>query len=124
MVGDQIMNLEELKNFCNSMRGTTYDFPFDDVTLVYRVGNKMFALVRIDEDPVHINLKCDPLMSQDLRIDYPAIIPGYHMNKKYWNTLILDGSLENGFVKNLIRISYDIVFNGLTRKEREAIITM
>lgn len=112
------MNLIELKEYCSSKKGSTFDFPFDDVTLVYRVGNKMFALIRMGEEPLEINLKCDPVMAQDLRLDYPSIKPGYHMNKKYWNTIVLDGSLSDDFVKHLISLSYDLVFDGLTKKEK------
>lgn len=115
------MNLDELKAYCASRTGATSDFPFDDVTLVYRVGNRMFALIRLNEDPIKINLKCEPLMAQDLRIDFPSIISGYHMNKKYWNTLVLDGTLSDGLVKNLINISYNLVYDKLTKKEKQSI---
>ena len=116
------MNLEELKTCCLSRKGATSDFPFDDVTMVFRVAHRMFALVRIDQNPLKINLKCDPLMAQDLRMDFPAITPGYHMNKKYWITITFDGTLSDGMVKNLISNSYTLVYEKLTRKEKESLL--
>lgn len=116
------MNLEMLKTYCNSKKASTFDFPFDDVTLVYRVGSKMFALIRLNSDPLQINLKCEPFMAQCLRVDYPSITPGYHMNKKYWNTLAIDGTLSDELIENLIDTSYDIVFKSLTKKQQAEIL--
>jgi predicted DNA-binding protein (MmcQ/YjbR family) len=116
------MNVEILKTYCNSKKSSTSDFPFDSETLVYRVGSKMFALIRLNTNPLQVNLKCEPYMAQCLRFDYPSIIPGYHMNKKYWNTITLDGSLPQEFIEHLIDVSYDIVFKGLTKKQQKEII--
>ncbi|KZL92374.1 hypothetical protein CLMAG_21830 [Clostridium magnum DSM 2767] len=116
-----MINLQQLKNYCLSKKGVCADFPFDDETLVFKVGSKMFALTNIKDKELKVNLKCDPMMLQDLRREYEAIKPGYHMNKTHWNTVELDGSLEDKIVEMLIDISYDLVFKGLKKKEREEI---
>jgi len=111
----------EFKEYCLSKAGTSPDFPFDQETLVLKVGTKMFALVNINGNPVSVNLKCDPLLAQDLRSRYEDVIPGYHMNKKHWNTVRIDGALGEDLVREMIDLSYDLVFRGLTRKERDEI---
>lgn len=116
------MNLKELKDYCLSKKGVHEDFPFDDETLVLKVGSKMFALTNINEKDLKVNLKCDPIMSQDLRREYNAIKPGYHMNKTHWNTVEINGSIDDKTIKMLIDISYDLVFKGLKKKEREEIL--
>lgn len=116
-----MMDLSELKKYCLNKKGTSEDFPFDDETLVLKVGSKMFALTNIKDKKLKVNLKCDPMMSQDLRREYPAIKPGYHMNKVHWNTVEIDGSLDDNLIKMLIDISYDLVFKGLRKKEKEDI---
>ncbi|MBI6872477.1 MmcQ/YjbR family DNA-binding protein [Clostridium aciditolerans] len=116
------MDLQELKNYCLNKKGVYEDFPFDDETLVLKVGSKMFALTNINEKDLKVNLKCDPIMSQDLRREYNAIKPGYHMNKTHWNTVKINGSIDDKTIKMLIDISYDLVFKGLKKKEREEIL--
>jgi Uncharacterized protein conserved in bacteria len=117
-----MINLQQLKKYCLGKKGVCEAFPFDDETLVFKVGSKMFALTNIKDKELKVNLKCDPMMAQDLRREYEAIKPGYHMNKTHWNTVELDGSLEDKTVEMLIDISYDLVFKGLKKKEREGII--
>ncbi|MGJ8643447.1 MAG: MmcQ/YjbR family DNA-binding protein [Luteolibacter sp.] len=95
--------------------------PFGPGVFVQKVGGKMFALYTDDDDGLRMNLKCDPDRATELREQHESIIPGYHMNKKHWNTLILDGSLEAGLVKELIQHSYDLVFASLTKKIRESL---
>lgn len=116
------MDLQELKNYCLNKKGVYEDFPFDDETLVLKVGSKMFALTNINEKDLKVNLKCDPIMSQDLRREFNAIKPGYHMNKIHWNTVEIDGSIDDKTIKMLIDISYDLVFKGLKKREREEIL--
>lgn len=116
------MNLQELKNYCLNKKGVYEDFPFDDETLVLKVGSKMFALTNINEEDLKINLKCDPIMSQDLRREYNSIKPGYHMNKMHWNTVEINGSIDDKTIKMLIDISYDLVFKGLKKREREEVL--
>lgn len=95
--------------------------PFGPEHLVHKVGGRIFAIHSPMEDPIRLNLKCDPDRAVELRKEHEAVIPGYHMNKRHWNTLILDGSLPAGLVKELIRHSYDLVFESLPKKTREAL---
>jgi predicted DNA-binding protein (MmcQ/YjbR family) len=92
--------------------------PFGPDVLVYKVAGKMFALTVPDDFPSRINLKCDPERAVLLRDEYPAITPGYHMSKRHWNTLVLDGSLPTSLVRELIDHSYDLVVASLPKAER------
>ncbi len=109
------MNIEELREYCLSLKGVTEDFPFDETTLVFKVAGKMFCLTDLEGD-LNINVKNDPEKNIELREEYPAIKPGYHMSKKHWNTIELDGSIPDDMVKNLIDESYDLVTISLPRK--------
>lgn len=112
------MNFEEIRNHCVSKKGVTEEFPFDESTLVFKVMGKMFALLDLDGE-FGINLKCDPEYAIELREKYSSeIIPGYHMNKKNWNSVLLNGTLTNDFVKNLIDISYNEVVKTLPKKNQ------
>ena len=93
--------------------------PFGPDVLVYKVSGKMFALTSPDEIPSRVNFKCDPDRAVELRDEYEAIIPGYHMNKRHWNTVILDGSLPDNLLRDLIAHSYDLVVKGMTEKQRD-----
>ena len=95
--------------------------PFGPEHFVEKVGGKVFAIYSPGEEPLRLNLKCDPERAVELREEHEAIIPGYHMNKRHWNTLVLDGSLPAGLVKELIRHSYDLVFASLPKKTRETL---
>jgi len=117
------MNIEELREYCISKKGVTECFPFDEVTLVFKVMGKMFALTNLD-GPTTINLKCDPDRAIELREQYSDILPGYHMNKTHWNTVNVQGSLSNQIIKELIDHSYDLVVKSLTRKLREELQAM
>jgi predicted DNA-binding protein (MmcQ/YjbR family) len=117
------MNLEQIRKYCSQKAGSYEDFPFDDVTMVIKVGKKMYALIGLDDDPLRINLKCDPILAVELRRNYAAVIPGYHMNKTHWNTIILNGSIPDKIIKKMIDDSYDLVFGSLTRKEKNAVIS-
>lgn len=109
------MNIEDLREYCISKKGTTEAFPFDEDTLVFKVMGKMFCLTSLSE-PDSINLKCDPEKAIELREQYPCVQPGYHMNKKMWNTVIIDGSVSKKLLKEWIDHSYDMVVAGLPRK--------
>ena len=111
------MDIEEIRAYCLSKKGTEEGFPFDDTTLVIKVGGKIYILIRLDGDP-SINLKCDPARAIELRESNPAIIPGYHMNKKHWNTVFLDGSLSTNLLREMIDHSYNLVFQSLPIKLR------
>ena len=104
-------------------QGGFEETPFGPEVLVYKVGGKMFATLGIDDadGQGRMNLKCDPERSIDLRHDHDAILPGYHMNKKHWNTLVLDGSLKPTLVRELIDHSYELVRASLTKKQRESL---
>jgi len=95
--------------------------PFGPDVFVHKVGGKMFALYSPGDEPLRLNLKCDPDRAAELREQYESIIPGYHMNKRHWNTLILDGSLPAALVKELIEHSYGLVFASLQKKVRESL---
>ncbi|WP_438971999.1 MmcQ/YjbR family DNA-binding protein [Polaribacter sp.] len=116
------MNIEELRDFCISKKGVTEHFPFDDVTLVFKVMNKMFALVGLhqwESGDQKINLKCNPQKANELRADYEGISAGFHMNKKHWNTVLMNNSdVSDQLVFQLIDHSYDLVVQGLTKKAK------
>jgi predicted DNA-binding protein (MmcQ/YjbR family) len=109
------MNIEEIRKFCLELPHTSEDFPFDQVTLALRVGGKIFALVPLEKGG-QMNLKCDPERAIELREQYDAIQPGYHMNKAMWNTIHFD-QLSPKLVKELIVHSYDLIFASLTKKK-------
>lgn len=109
------MNIEEIREYCLSKRAVTESFPFDELTLVFKVMGKMFALTNLDGD-TRINLKCDSEKAIILREEYPAIIPGYHMSKKHWNTVLMDASLDDNFVRSLIDDSYNLIVEKLSKK--------
>ena len=112
------MNIEEYRDFCLSFAGTTEDMPFDDNVLVFKVLGKMFALTDINQFE-SINVKCDPEKAVELREKYTCVIPGYHMNKKHWNTIIMDGEMPDHEVQEWITHSYDLVVAKLPKKARE-----
>ena len=114
------MNIEEFRDFCLSLPYTNEKTPFDQETLVFTVVDKMFALTNMDRFE-SINLKCDPDRAITLREENSGIIPGWHMNKKHWNTIVLDGSLNDDFIIELTRHSYDCVVNSLPKKFRQVL---
>lgn len=111
------MDIEQLREYCLSKPEVTEEFPFDEVTLVFKVCGKMFALTVLDSD-LSINLKCDPELAVELRERYPAVQPGYHMSKIHWNTVILDGSISDKLVKEWIDHSYWSVVSKLTKIQK------
>ncbi len=113
------MDIEILRDFCLSFPETTEDFPFDDVTIVFKVCGKMFALTTLDENPLQINLKCEPGQAVELREKYACVSPGYHMNKKLWNTIELNGEMPVSEVKQWIRHSYIEVIQKMPRRDRD-----
>ncbi len=116
-LGIKKMNIEHFRNFCLSLNGVTEGFPFDDVTLVFKVGGKVFALTNVDLFQ-SLNLKCDPTYAEELREQFPDFVkPGYHMNKKHWNTLSTE--LDDDLILELTKHSYNLVFNALPKKVRQ-----
>lgn len=118
------MNVEQFREYCLSLNHVIEYFPFDEVTLVFKVGyeeGKIFALLSLDSDPSSANLKCDPEKAIELRESYSQVIPGYHMNKKHWNTVNIDDGLSNKLLKEMINDSYNLVYNSLTKKLRQSL---
>ena len=115
------MNIEELRDFCLALKGVTEHFPFDEKTLVFKVGGKMFCLTDL-EKPFFLNLKNDPEKNVELRERYACVRPGYHMNKRHWNTLVLDGSLTPKLVRELCDHSYALVVAKLPKRDREGLV--
>jgi predicted DNA-binding protein (MmcQ/YjbR family) len=102
------MNIEILREYCLSKKGSTESFPFGEETLVFKAGGKIFALVNLDGE-LSINLKCEPSLAIDLRERYSAVTPGYHMNKKHWNTVMLNGSVPDKEIHSWIDHSYNLI---------------
>jgi predicted DNA-binding protein (MmcQ/YjbR family) len=115
------MNIEEIRDYCLAKPGVTEGFPFDEQTLVFKVMNKMYVLVGLEQQPPFINLKCDPERAIELRAEYEDIQPGYHMQKAQWNSVYFTGSIPGDLVLELIDHSYELVVQGLKRKDREAL---
>ncbi len=115
------MNIEEFRTYCLSKKGTEESLPFGPETLVLKVGNKIFAITGLDSEDFSINLKCDPALAIELRENYPCVQPGYHMNKKHWNTVHVDGSVKDALIKKWIDHSYDLILFSLPKKKQEAI---
>lgn len=103
------MNVETIREYCLAKENTEEGLPFGEGTLVFKVAGKIFLLLSLDEVPLRFNAKCDPDEAVQLREQYACIIPGYHMNKKHWNTVIVDGSLGDKQLKELIDASYNLV---------------
>lgn len=116
------MNIESFREYCLSLPCTEEGFPFDSNTLVFKVAGKMFALTDIDQFE-SINLKCDPEHAVELREKYEAVIPGYHMNKKHWNTIQIDGSVSDKLILRWTKDSYDLVVKGLPKSVQKEIST-
>ena len=119
------MNIEQLYEFCLSRKAATEHFPFDDDTLVFKVGGKMFALSSLkswEQGDPKINLKCDPNKIEELRVNYEAINSGYHMSKNHWNTVSFNQDVDDKMIRELILQSYDLVFKSLSKKIQSEIV--
>jgi predicted DNA-binding protein (MmcQ/YjbR family) len=114
------LNIEEIRDYCLAKPGVTEGLPFGEDTLVFKVGEKLFLLTSIS-DSSSFNVKCDPEMAVELREHHPEVQPGYHMNKKHWNTVYTNGSLSRKQLCDMIDHSYDLVFNSLPKNIRAAI---
>jgi len=112
------MNIEALRMYCVSKQYVTESFPFDESTLVFKVADKMFALIGLERFPHAVNVKCDPEEAIVLRESYEAVTGAYHMNKKHWNTILLDDDMLSKEVKEWIDHSYDLVVSGFTKKKQ------
>jgi predicted DNA-binding protein (MmcQ/YjbR family) len=114
------MNIEELREYCISKPCVKEEFPFDEITLVFKVGGRIFALTNLD-GYLNLNLKCDPEKAIELREKYTSVKPGYHMDKVHWNTIELDGSIPDKRIYKWIDNSYALVVNGLSKKVRKVL---
>lgn len=112
------MNIETLREYCLSKAGVEEGFPFGEDTLVFKVAGKIFLLTGLAANPLQFNAKCNPDKAIELREQYDAIQPGYHMNKKHWNTITADGSLSNTLLKEIINDSYNLVVQSLSKSVR------
>lgn len=116
-----MIELEEIRQHALEKPGVSEDFPFDQDTLVFKVLGKIFLLTNLEAYPSAINLKCEPARASELRERYDAVKPGYHMNKKHWNTITLDGTIADELLLELVDHSYALVVKGLKRSERDAL---
>ena len=112
------MTRDEILELCAGFRGSTEGYPFGDEVAVFKVGGRMFALVSLDGEPGSVNLKCDPEVALELRARYRAVRPGYHQNKRHWNTVELDGSVPDAELREMVEHSYELVISGLPRAAR------
>ena len=112
------MTREDVLDFCTGLPGAVEDDPFGDDVAVFKVAAKMFALVMLSGSPGFVNLKCDPELALELRARYPAVRPGYHANKRHWNSIDLDGSIPADEIREMIEHSYELVVAGLSRARR------
>jgi predicted DNA-binding protein (MmcQ/YjbR family) len=118
------MNIQQLYEFCLSKKGVTEHFPFDEDTLVFKVGGKMFCLASLkdwESGSPSINLKCDPAYAIELREKYESVTPGYHSNKRHWNTVFINKEIEDKKIVHFINHSYELVVAGLPKKQRETL---
>jgi predicted DNA-binding protein (MmcQ/YjbR family) len=113
------MNIEELREYCILKKGVTESLPFGPETLVFKIMGKVFLLTGIEGTPLQFNVKCDPEKAIEQREQYTCVLPGYHMNKKHWNTIIIDGSVSIKLLQEWITDSYNLVVSGLTKKEKQ-----
>lgn len=116
------MNIETLREYCLSKKAAEEGFPFGEDTLVFKVKGKIFLLVSLGSNPLQFNAKCEPEKAIELREQYDAVQPGYHMNKKHWNTVIVDGRLSTGLLKEMIDDSYNLIVQSLPKKIREELL--
>ncbi len=113
------LTLSEIREHLLAKKGTTEEMPFGPDVLVFKVLGKMFALVAHRDSPLRVSLKCDPDLALTLRAEYEAVIPGYHLNKKHWNTVILGGDVPDDTLRGMMDMSYDLVVRGLKASQRK-----
>jgi len=110
-----------LRRLCLGFSGSEETFPFGTETSVFKVAGKMFALSRLSGDPLSVSLKCEPPLAEELRAAHAAVTPGYHLNKRHWNTVVIDGSLPDGMIGDMVEDSYDLVVSRLPRATRRTL---
>ena len=115
------MDAGELRDHCLTFPGSQETFPFAPTRPVYKVAGKIFAIVALGQATPEVSLKCDPGLAEQLRESYPAVRPGWHLNKRHWNTLTLDGSLADALLRDMVEDSYDLVVSGLSQARQRAL---
>jgi predicted DNA-binding protein (MmcQ/YjbR family) len=115
------MRAAELRDLCLAFPGAAETFPFGPQTSVFKVAGKMFALSQLAGRPLRVSLKCEPLLAEQLRGVHSAVLPGYHLNKRHWNTVIIDGSLPDRIIEDMVEDSYDLVVSRLPQRQRNAL---
>jgi predicted DNA-binding protein (MmcQ/YjbR family) len=115
------MTSEELRDRCLSLRGAEETFPFGPENSVFKVAGKVFALSRLTQSPLRVSLKCEPGLAEQLREAHAAVLPGYHLNKRHWNTVIIDGTLPDQMISDMVEDSYDLVVSKLPATRRRAL---
>jgi predicted DNA-binding protein (MmcQ/YjbR family) len=118
------MNIEELRAYCLSLKNAEEAMPFGPDILIFRVGGKIFLICGLDNSPLQFNVKCDPEKAIELRERYNWVIPGYHMSKKHWNTIIINGSISEKLIHQWITDSYNLVISGLSKAEQKRLKEM
>lgn len=116
-----MMDAVTVRRRCLSFPGSSETFPFGPETSVFKVAGKMFALSRLAGDPLQISLKCEPALADQLREAHPAVRPGYHLNKRHWNTVTIDGSIADQLVEDMLEDSYDLVVSRLSQSRQRAL---
>ena len=117
----EVMRAAQLHDYCLALPGSAETFPFGPETSVFKVAGKIFALSRLAQRPLQVSVKCEPLLAERLRDAHPAVLPGYHLNKRHWNTVTIDGSIPDRMLKDMVEDSYDLVVSGLPRSRRRAL---
>jgi predicted DNA-binding protein (MmcQ/YjbR family) len=115
------VNAAELRDHCLAFPGSAETFPFGAETSVFKVAGKIFALSRLTGEPLEVSVKCEPLLAQQLRAAHSTVRPGYHLNKRHWNTVTIDGSLVDEMLRDMIEDSYDLVVSRLSASRRRAL---
>ncbi len=116
------MDADALRDLCLTFRGSEETFPFGFETSVFKVAGRMFALSQLRQEPLRVSVKCEPLLAQQLRAAHPdVILPGYHLNKRHWNTVVLDGSRADAMIADMVEDSYDLVVSALTQARQRGL---
>ena len=119
-----MMTFEEISLFLLSLKGAQKSFPFGEDAMVFKVMDKMFALLAWEKDPLTISLKCDPVEATILRRQYSSVIPGYHLNKDHWNTIAIDESIPDGEICHMVEESYRLVVQGLSKDKKNELLKL
>jgi predicted DNA-binding protein (MmcQ/YjbR family) len=115
------MDAAQLREHCLSFPGSAETFPFGAETSVFKVAGKIFAISRLAHEPLEVSVKCEPLLAEQLRQTHPAVRPGYHLDKRHWNTVTVDGSIADQLLRDMVEDSYDLIVSRLARSDRRAL---